>query len=151
MKRLQSRRRGGGSHSSIRRCCVPLPGTLAFPQRTILSCEHCSSNGRISGSMEGVLVCSVNSVMTDFATPWTAACQAPLFMGILQARILKCVTMPFSRGSSRPRDRTHISYFSCTGRLILYHCARLGSPHDRQAGIIWYGGDLSARLGSRDG
>ena len=32
--------------------------------------------------------------------------------------------------------------------LPLHH---LGSPHDRQARIIWYGGDLSARLGSCDG
>ena len=69
VKRLQSRRRGGGSHSPIRCFCVPLPGTLAFPQRTILSCEHCSSNGRISGSMKGVCVCSVNSIMTDSLRP----------------------------------------------------------------------------------
>jgi len=29
--------------------------------------------------------------------------------GILQARILERVTMPFSRGSSRPRDQTQVS------------------------------------------
>ena len=29
--------------------------------------------------------------------------------GILQARILESVAMPFSRGSSTPRDQTHIS------------------------------------------
>ena len=29
--------------------------------------------------------------------------------GILQARILECVAMPFSRGSSQPRDRALIS------------------------------------------
>ena len=38
------------------------------------------------------------------------------FHGILQARILEWVAMPSSRGSSRPRDRTHISYASCTDR-----------------------------------
>ena len=31
--------------------------------------------------------------------------------------------MPFSRGSSQPRDRTHVSYVSCIGRQILYHGA----------------------------
>ena len=31
-----------------------------------------------------------------FATPWTVAHQAPLFMGILQARILEWVAIPFS-------------------------------------------------------
>ena len=29
--------------------------------------------------------------------------------GILQARILEWVAMPFSRGSSQPRDRTQVS------------------------------------------
>ena len=32
-----------------------------------------------------------------FATPWTVACQASLSMGILQARILEWVAIPFSR------------------------------------------------------
>ena len=37
--------------------------------------------------------------------------------GILQARILEWVAISFSKGSSWPRDWTHIS---CTGRWILY-------------------------------
>ena len=41
--------------------------------------------------------------------------------GLLQARILEWVTMPFSRGSSQPRDWTHVSYISCIGRWVLYH------------------------------
>ena len=56
-----------------------------------------------------------------FVTPWTVAHRAPLSMGIFQARILEWVAAPFSRGSSRPRDQTHISYISCTGRRVLYH------------------------------
>ena len=44
--------------------------------------------------------------------------------GILQARILEWVAISFSRGSSRPKDRTHIP---CTGRRILY-CEPQGSP-----------------------
>jgi len=35
-------------------------------------------------------------------TPWAAAHQAPLSLGILQARILEWVAFPFSRGSSNP-------------------------------------------------
>ena len=31
----------------------------------------------------------------------------------VQVRILKCVAMPSSRGSSLPRDRTHAYYVSC--------------------------------------
>ena len=44
--------------------------------------------------------------------------------GTLQARILEWVATPFSRGSSRPTDQTHVSYVSCIGRQVLY----LGSP-----------------------
>ena len=49
-------------------------------------------------------------------------CSPPgsLSMGILQARIVEGVAMPSSRGSSRPRDRTHISYVSWIGRWVLY-------------------------------
>ena len=36
-------------------------------------------------------------------------CSLPLSMGIPQARILKWVTMPSSRGSSQPRDWTQVS------------------------------------------
>ena len=32
-----------------------------------------------------------------------------IFHGILQARILEWVAIPFSRGSSQPRDRTQVS------------------------------------------
>ena len=41
--------------------------------------------------------------------------------GISQARILEWVTIPSSRGSSQPRDGTHMYYISCIGRWILYH------------------------------
>ena len=47
--------------------------------------------------------------------------------GILQARILEWVAMPSSRGSSRPRDWTWVSYVSSTGRRILYHSHHLGA------------------------
>ena len=40
-----------------------------------------------------------------FATLWTVACQASLSLGLL--RVLEWVTMPFSRGTSWPRDQTH--------------------------------------------
>ena len=37
------------------------------------------------------------------------AFQAPLSMGLLQARMLEWVAIPFSRGSSQPRVRTQVS------------------------------------------
>ena len=47
--------------------------------------------------------------------------------GILQATILEWVANFFSRGASRPRDLTHVSYISCTGWQVLYHQCNLFS------------------------
>ena len=44
--------------------------------------------------------------------PWTVAHQAPLSMGILQARILERISMLFSRRSSQPRDRIQVSHIA---------------------------------------
>ena len=52
---------------------------------------------------------SLNCVLL-FTSPWTVACQTHLSKGILQARILKWVTMPSSRVSPQPRDRTQDSH-----------------------------------------
>ena len=41
--------------------------------------------------------------------------------GILHVRILEWVTMPSARGSSWPRDQTHVPYVSSIGRWVLYH------------------------------
>ena len=43
--------------------------------------------------------------------------------GILQARILEWVAMPFSKGSSWPRSWTHVFFVYCIGRRVLYHWA----------------------------
>ena len=54
-----------------------------------------------------------------FETPWTVAHQVPLSMGffiLLQGRILEWVAHSSSRGSSQPRDRTHVSCVCCIGR-----------------------------------
>ena len=44
-------------------------------------------------------------------TPWTVAHQAPLFMGILQAKILEWIAMPSSSGSAQPRDQNQVGAF----------------------------------------
>ena len=50
----------------------------------------------------------------------TVAYQAPLSMGILQARILEWVAMS-SRGSFPPRDQTGVSCVSRIGRWIFFY------------------------------
>ena len=47
--------------------------------------------------------------------------QAPLSVGFSrQESWVEQVAMPSSRGSSRPRDRTHVSCISCIGRRVFY-------------------------------
>ena len=47
--------------------------------------------------------------------------------GILQARILEWIAVPSSRGSSRSRDRTHVSYVSCIAGGFFKHL--LNTPY----------------------
>ena len=49
------------------------------------------------------------SCLTLWDPPWSAPHQAPLVMGILQARILEWVAILFSSGSSQPRGGTQVS------------------------------------------
>ena len=60
-----------------------------------------------------VCVLSCFSRVRLLATLWTVARQAPLSMGILQARVLESVAMLCSRGSSRPRDGVCLSRDFC--------------------------------------
>ena len=62
--------------------------------------------------------------------------------GILQARMLEWVAISFSRGPSWPRDWTNVSYISCIGRWISYHCAAWEYP----CGLFIY--TLSDQIGS---
>ena len=75
-----------------------------------------------------VCACQVTSVLSNSATPWTIACQAPLSVGILQARILEWVAMPSSRGSSQPRDQTQVS--GIPGRFFTGRATREAQEKD---------------------
>ena len=50
--------------------------------------------------------CLTLCVPTDHSPPGSSVC------GILQARILEWVAIPFSRGSSQPRDETQVSHIA---------------------------------------
>ena len=59
-------------------------------------------------------------------------CSPPCFSvhGVLQARILEWVAMPFSRGSSQPRDQTHVSCIYCIAGGF-FTAGLLGKPQVR--------------------
>ena len=65
--------------------------------------------------------------------------------GILQARILKWVTISFSRGSPRPRDRTRVSHIG--GRHFnLWATREAQKAHDRHIKRALNTGVISVRL-----
>ena len=73
------------------------------------------------GSASNAVLCSVAQLYPTLCDPMDYSPPGSSVHGILQARILEWVAIPFSRGSSPPSDRTRISCVSCIGRQILYH------------------------------
>ena len=78
----------------------------------------------------------------DCSPPVSSVC------GVLQARILECVSVPSSRGSSRPRDWTCISCISCIGRWVLYHYHHLEAPPNQLYSNIKYFLKFTRRQGN---
>ena len=93
----------------------------------------------VLGHFAGATVSLVVQAFQLFATPGTVARQAPLSMGILQARILEWVAMPSSKGSSRPRDWTQVSCIVGSFFTIWATREALGGPSRMQwyADVIW--------------
>ena len=86
-----------------------------------------------------VYMCVLSCVQL-FLIPWTLAWQAPLSMGILQARILEWVAMPSSRGSSHLRDRTQVSHIA--GRFFTVWATRKTQSGGRAVSSWFWIGDL---------
>ena len=66
------------------------------------------------------------------ASLWIVACQAPLSMGFSRQE-LEWVAISSSRGSSRHRDQTCISYVSCMGRQFFTTSATWEAPRQWQS------------------
>ena len=71
---------------------------------------------------------SVTQLCPPLCAPMDCSPPASSAHGILQARILKWVAMPSSRGSSRPRDWTWVSWVSCMAGGF-FTTESLGKPH----------------------
>ena len=66
-----------------------------------------------------VCVCLLSRVQL-FCNPMYYSLSDSSVHGVFQAGLLKW-DVSFSRGCSRPRDRTHISYIFCIDRQLLHH------------------------------
>ena len=64
------------------------------------------------------MLCLVAQSCLTLCLPMDCSLPGSTIHGILQARILECVAISSSRGSSQPMDQTSVS---CIGRWILYH------------------------------
>ena len=62
--------------------------------------------------------CSITQSCPTLCSPMDWSLPGSTAHGISQARILEWVAISFFRGSSWPRDQTHVSWI---GRWILYH------------------------------
>ena len=95
-------------------------------------------------------VCMLNR----FSRVWFYDCMDCSLQGssvhrILQARILEWVAVPSSRGSSWPRDWTHVSYISCISRSDSLPLAPPGKPPRRGRDIILNNWESSTLPGSQ--
>ena len=71
-------------------------------------------------------MCSVAQSCPTLCNPMYCGLPGSSVPGILQARILEWVAISFSRGSSGPRDPTHVS---CICRQVFFTTEPLGKPH----------------------
>ena len=110
----------------------PTRGVILISQWGVEVHSRQSWNAHSSQTLAGYLM---HACMREKSLPHVQLCDpmdcslpGSSVHGILQAYILEWVTVPYSRRSSRPRNRTFVSYTSCIGRRVLYHGHHLGSP-----------------------
>ena len=78
-------------------------------QKMMIMASGPITSWKIVRGNNGNSVCLVTQSCPTVFDLWMVVNQTPLFMAILQARILEWVAMSFSRESSQPRDWTQVS------------------------------------------
>ena len=89
-------------------CCLMPP----FPSDSVLPLD--SRAPRTHLFMLHILTYCMCVLSPALCDPMDRSLSGSSVHGILQAKILEWVAISYSRGSSWPRDRTHISWVSCT-------------------------------------
>ena len=80
----------------------------------------------VVSAWEGCVHVWVTQLCLTLCNPMDCSLPGSSVHGILQARILEWVAISFSRGSSWPRDWTHVSCVSYPGRWGFFTTAPLG-------------------------
>ena len=76
---------------------------------SVSSLEHSQAQCPPEGQRGCAVLCLVAQSCPALCHPKDCSSPGSSFHGILQARILEWVSMPSSKGSSQPRDRTQVS------------------------------------------
>ena len=97
----------------------PKPPTF-HPFSSAISCDLSFLEDAIIFSGKNKYAAQSISQVWLFCDPMDCSPPGSSVHGILQARVLEWVAMPFSKGSSWCSDRSHVS---CISRWILYHRA----------------------------
>ena len=86
----------------------------------------------------------IGSVVSDSATPWTVARQAPLSMGLPRQESWSGLPCPLP-GVFLTQDWSHVSHGACTGSWVLYRRRHLASPRGRVHDLNWSFSSLLAQ------
>ena len=116
---------GQALHSSIP--CPQTPLLAWFPPlRKLRYYTYCSQNEWTPTTLtfwaSCLHACSVTKPCLTPCDPMDCNPLGSSVHGISQSRILEWIAISSSRGSSWPRNWTHISCITCIGKQILYHC-----------------------------
>ena len=68
-----------------------------------------------------------NHIIVSLCDPMDCSLSGSSVHGILQARVLEWVAVPFSKGSSQPRDQTQVSHIA--GRFFTIWATREAYNH----------------------
>ena len=124
----ESLEKGKATHSSILAWRIPWNVSSMGSQKHRVS-SVCFSSPKLHSLSFTCLPAKLLQSCPTHCEPIDCSPPGSSVHGILQARILRWVATPSSRGSSQPRDQTLVSYVSCTGRwFFLLPLAPPGKP-----------------------
>ena len=124
--KLRQEKQPFGGYAHWVRC----PGTLEYSwsvtqDSDLLSPENVASTYQFQFSLEKCTCVCVLSRCSHVCNPTDCSSPVSSVQGVFQARILERVAISCSRGSSQPKDWTHVSCISCIGRRMLLHWCHL--------------------------
>ena len=101
--------------------------TKQYVHKAILSRTASNKPETTQMSPLWAVCCLVAKSYPTLCDPMDCSMPGSFVHGISQGRTPEWVAISFSRGSSQPRNQTHIS---CTGSWILYHWTTRGVHHE---------------------